>query len=37
METINRDSYEAPTVVILEVKSEGIICQSIPLWNGEGD
>ena len=29
METKNRARYEAPTTEVLEVKFEGIICQSV--------
>lgn len=28
METLNKDNYEAPSILVVEVKSEGVICLS---------
>ena len=28
MEILNKDNYEAPTILVFEVKSEGVICLS---------
>lgn len=32
METKNRIFYEAPSTKVVELKTEGILCWSYPLW-----
>ena len=33
MEAKNKETYEAPTMLVVEVKTEGIVCQSGGLRN----
>ena len=38
MKTTNKQSYESPRTLVLEVRQEGILCQSggpYPKWEGE--
>ena len=39
METLNKDNYEAPSILVVEVKSEGMICVSPDGygWNDEDE
>lgn len=39
MEILNKDNYEAPTILVVEVKSEGVICLSTDGygWNDEDE
>ena len=36
MNTFNKESYEAPTAFVVDVKAEGIICSSESEAVGEG-
>lgn len=36
MDTNNKEVYEAPTILVVEVRAEGIICQSGDM-NSPGD
>lgn len=39
MEILNKDNYEAPSILVVEVKSEGVICLSTTGygWNDEDE
>ena len=39
MEILNKDNYEAPSILVVEVKNEGVICLSTDGygWNDEDE